>query len=99
MEKEIKDNIAFMIEFYKLKHKMTAKEVYNLFEKYGIFDYFKNFNDDISQLSSTDAVIENIDELLEKKGYKYLKTNDWTIFWTIERFFERLNDFCDIIIT
>ena len=39
MEKKINDFIVFCMEIYKSKKFMTGKEVYELFEKYGVLKY------------------------------------------------------------
>ncbi len=41
MEKKINDFIVFCMEIYKSKKSMTGKEVYELFEKYGVLNYLQ----------------------------------------------------------
>ena len=42
MEKRINDFIVFCIEVFKAENNMTGKEVYDLFEKYGVLKYLYN---------------------------------------------------------
>lgn len=71
MDKEVKDSIIFIIEFYKLEHNMTAKEVYDLFIKYDMFSYLEDCYEYLSHLGSIEAVIKDIDEVLETNGYHH----------------------------
>ena len=43
MEKKINDFIVFCIEIFKEENKLTGKEVYELFEKYGVLKYLMAF--------------------------------------------------------
>jgi hypothetical protein len=62
MNDEIKF-MAYCIEIYKSAKKMTGKEVFNLFEKYGVLDYIL---DCFGALHTTGAqyTIEDIDEFI-----------------------------------
>ena len=39
MEKKINDFVVFCLETFKLKYNLSGKEVYNLFDKYKVFNY------------------------------------------------------------
>ena len=42
MEKKINDFIVFFIEIYKSENSLTGREMYELFEKYGVLNYLHN---------------------------------------------------------
>lgn len=44
MSKEMSFTI-FCIENYKMLHSLTGKQTVDLFQKYGVFDYIKDFYD------------------------------------------------------
>jgi hypothetical protein len=58
--------MAYCVEIYKSAKKMTGKEVFNLFEKYGVLDYVI---DCYSALHTTGAqyTIEDIDEFIASR--------------------------------
>jgi hypothetical protein len=58
--------MAYCVEIYKSAKKMTGKEVFNLFEKYGVLDYVI---DCYSALHTTGAqyTVEDIDEFIASR--------------------------------
>lgn len=41
MDKKINDFILFCIEYYKMENKLSGKEVYDIFKKYGVLEYLE----------------------------------------------------------
>ena len=74
ISKDVKDQIIWMIEFFKIKKKLLSKDVYNLFEKYGIFSYIKDCYEYIAHLTTEDAV-KDIEDILAANGYAECKEN------------------------
>ena len=64
MDKKINDFIIFCMELYKYKEKLTGKQVYELFEKYGVFDYLKE-GYDVLHTQGSDWLMNEIDEFLK----------------------------------
>ena len=72
MEKKINDFIIFCIEIFKEKNKLKGKETYELFERYGIFEYLYNGYDMLH--TQGDAwIINDINEFLKNRGYNNRK--------------------------
>lgn len=69
MEKKINDFIIFCMEVYKSKEKLTGKEVYELFEKYEVYDYLHD-GYDMLHTQGSGWLMNDIDEFLEIRGYK-----------------------------
>lgn len=63
MEKKINDFIIFCMEIYKNKSKITGKDVFELFEKYGIFDYLSD-GYDMLHTQGSEWLINDIDEYI-----------------------------------
>ncbi len=71
MEYRINEFIIFCIENFKEKSKFTGKEVYDIFEKYGVLKYLHDGYDVLH--TQGDAWIANdIEEFLKIRGY-YIK--------------------------
>lgn len=64
MDKKINDFIIFCMELYKYKEKLTGKQVYELFEKYGVFDYLQE-GYDMLHTQGSDWLMNEIDEFLK----------------------------------
>lgn len=64
MDKKINDFIIFCMELYKYKEKLTGKQVYELFEKYGVFDYLQE-GYDVLHTQGSDWLMNDIDEFLK----------------------------------
>ena len=68
MDKKINDFVVFCIEIYKSKKNMNGKEVYDLFNKYGVFKYLTDGYDMLH--TQGDAwLVNDIDEYLKIRGY------------------------------
>ncbi len=68
MNKEM-DFIIFCLENYKVHKTLTGKQAYDLFEKYGIFDYLYEFYD-VLHTTGYQYVNEDIDEYLKVRNGK-----------------------------
>lgn len=68
MNKEM-DFIIFYLENYKVHKNLTGKQAYDLFEKYGIFDYLYEFYD-VLHTTGYQYVNEDIDEYLKVRNGK-----------------------------
>ena len=64
MDKKINDFIIFCMELYKYKEKLTGKQAYELFEKYGVFDYLQE-GYDVLHTQGSDWLMNDIDEFLK----------------------------------
>ena len=69
MEKKINDFIVFCMEIYKSKKSMTGKEVYELFEKYGVLNYLQE-GYEVLHTQGDGWVIRDIDEFLKIRRYR-----------------------------
>lgn len=67
MEKKINDFIIFCMEIYKHKEKITGKEVYDLFEKYGLFEYLHD-GYDMLHTQGSEWLIKDIDEYIKYRN-------------------------------
>ena len=65
MEKKINDFIIFCMEIYKSKKKITGKESFDLFEKYGLFEYLTD-GYDMLHTQGSEWLINDIDEYLKR---------------------------------
>lgn len=63
MEKKINDFIIFCLECYKEKKHLTGKLTYELFEKYGVFNYLKA-GYEMLHTQGKDWLMDDIDEFL-----------------------------------
>jgi len=68
MEKKINDFIVFCIEIFKEENKLTGKEVYELFEKYGVLKYLHD-GYDMLHTQGDRWIINDINEFLKIRGY------------------------------
>lgn len=66
MDKKINDFIIFCMELYKYKEKLTGKQVYELFETYGVFDYLQE-GYDVLHTQGSDWLMNDIDEFLKDR--------------------------------
>lgn len=69
MEKKINDFIVFCMEAYKVKENLNGKEIFDLFEKYKVFDYLQD-GYDMLHTQGESWLMNDIDEFLKTKGYK-----------------------------
>ena len=72
MNKKINDFIIFCLELYKNKEKNTGEEVYELFYRYGVFEYLQD-GYDMLHTQSDRWLINDIDEFLKVRGYNVCK--------------------------
>ena len=69
IEYKINEFIIFCLELYKEKEKMTGKDTYALFEKYGLLDYLHD-GYDVLHTQGDGWIMNDIDEFLKNRGYK-----------------------------
>lgn len=69
IEYKINEFIIFCLELYKEKEKMTGKDTYDLFEKYGLLDYLHD-GYDVLHTQGDGWIMNDIDEFLKNRGYK-----------------------------
>lgn len=67
MDKKINDFIIFCLEYYKQKNNLTGREAYDIFEKYGVFDYLRE-GYDVLHTQGKDWLINDIEEFLKVKN-------------------------------
>ncbi len=56
------------MEIYKSKKSITGKEVYELFEKYGVLNYLQE-GYEVLHTQGDSWIIDDIDEFLKFRGY------------------------------
>ena len=66
MSKETKF-IVFCMESYKVHRSLTGKQVYDLFEKYGVLDYIYEFYD-VLHTTGEQYINSDIDRYLHARG-------------------------------
>ena len=69
MNKKINDFVVFCMEIYKAEKNISGKEVYELFEKYGVLKYMQD-GYDMLHTQGDSWLISVIDKFLEVRGYK-----------------------------
>lgn len=69
MNKKINDFVVFCMEIYKAEKNISGKEVYELFEKYGVLKYLQD-GYDMLHTQGDSWLINDIDKFLEVRGYK-----------------------------
>lgn len=69
MDKKINDFVIFCIEVFKEENNMSGKEVYELFEKYGVLKYLEN-GYDMLHTQGAGWLMNDIDEFLRIRGYE-----------------------------
>lgn len=67
MDKKINDFIIFCLEYYKQKNNLTGKEAYDIFERYGVFDYLHE-GYDVLHTQGKDWLINDIEEFLKVRN-------------------------------
>ena len=68
MDKKINEFIVFCVEYYKERVSLSGKEVYDLFDKYGVIDYLEN-GYDVLHTQGKDWLMNDIDLFLNNNGY------------------------------
>lgn len=68
MDKKINEFIVFCVEYYKERVSLSGKEVYDLFDKYGVIDYLEN-GYDVLHTQGKDWLMNDIDLFLKNNGY------------------------------
>ncbi len=68
MEKKINDFVVFCLETFKLKYNLSGKEVYNLFDKYKVFNYLKE-GYDMLHTQGEAWLVNDIKEFLKIRDY------------------------------
>ena len=58
---------VFCMENYKVHRKLSGKQVLNLFEKYGVFDYICEFYD-VLHTTGRNYINNDIDMYLKSRG-------------------------------
>ena len=69
MDKKVNDFVIFCLEIYRSRKELTGKEVYELFEKYNVFEYLRN-GYEMLHTQGDKWLLEDIDNFLEIRGYK-----------------------------
>lgn len=72
MEKKINDFVVFCLEIFKLKYNLSGKKVYNLFDKYKVFDYLEE-GYDMLHTQGEEWLINDIKEFLKIRHYNIEK--------------------------
>ena len=72
MEKKINDFVVFCLEIFKLKYNLSGKKVYNLFDKYKVFDYLEEGYDRL-HTQGEEWLINDIKEFLKIRHYNIKK--------------------------
>ena len=60
------DFTVFCLESYKTAHKLTGKEVINIFIKYNIIDYVKSFFD-VLHSTGQEYIVADIDKYINSR--------------------------------
>ncbi len=60
--------IVFCLENYKVYRNLTGHEVFSLFERYGVFDYIREFYD-VLHTTGHNYINKDIDIYLNSRGY------------------------------
>lgn len=66
LEDKINEFVVFVIENYKVTYNMNGKEVYDLFVKYGVFDYLEK-SYDMLHTQGKDYIINEVHSYIENK--------------------------------
>ena len=72
VEYKINEFVIFCLESYKEKESLPGKEVYDLFEKYKVFDYLRD-GYDMLHTQGSEWLMNDIDEYLKNRGYKKIQ--------------------------
>ena len=67
-DKKIKDFVIFCLEEYKTRYNLNGKEVYDLFNKYNLFDYLEN-GYEVLHTQGKEYIINDICDYLKIRGY------------------------------
>lgn len=67
MSKEMTFTV-FCLENYKIHRNLNGQEVYSLFERYGVFDYLREFYD-VLHTTGHHYINNDIDIYLNSRGY------------------------------
>lgn len=68
MSKEM-NFIVFCLENYKMHRNLSGREAFLLFEKYGVFDYIREFYD-VLHTTGHNYINNDIDIYLRSRGYE-----------------------------
>lgn len=71
MDKKINDFIVFCMENYKEKERLTGKQVFKLFNEYGVLDYLSD-GYEVLHTQGKEWIMNDIDEFLSVRGYNKL---------------------------
>ena len=69
MDKKINDFVIFCIECYKISKNLTGREIYELFDKYGVIEYLKE-GYDVLHTQGDKWIINDIDEFIKIRQAK-----------------------------
>lgn len=58
----------FCLESYKIHRNLSGREIYSLFEQYGVFDYIREFYD-VLHTTGHNYINNDIDIYLKSRGY------------------------------
>lgn len=68
MDKDVLEFVVFCVEYYKERKSMSGKEVYDLFDKYGVIDYLES-GYDVLHTQGKEWLMNGIDLFLKNNGY------------------------------
>lgn len=68
IEYKINEFIIFCIEVYKEENKITGKEAYDIFKKYGVLKYLHD-GYDVLHTQGDNWLMDDINEFLRIRGY------------------------------
>ena len=68
IEYKVNEFVVFCIEVYKEEHNLSGKEVYDLFEKYGVLKYLCD-GYDMLHTQGDEWLMNDINEFLKVRGY------------------------------
>lgn len=62
---------VFCLENYKVYRNLTGTDVFNLFERYGVFDYIREFYD-VLHTTGHNYINDDIDIYLKSRGVTFV---------------------------
>lgn len=66
MEEKVYEFVIFCMEYYKSKNNLSGKEVYDMFEKYGVIKYLEN-GYDMLHTEGKDWLINDIEMFIKNR--------------------------------
>ena len=69
MDKKINDFVLFCIEYYKTENRLSGKEVYDLFKRYGVIEYLEE-GYEMLHTQGKEWLMKDINDFLINRGCK-----------------------------